>query len=124
MTPKELKRLSRGDLLEMLLDLSKENEQLRKENLDLRKQIVDRTLVIENSGSLAEAAMHLNGVFEAAQKACDQYRMNIMQISDDLERKTREDCESMLAQAREEAQRILASAGMGKAPETGNGDSQ
>lgn len=76
MTNKELRRLSRRDLLEMLLDVSKENEKLREEVEQLQAKLNDRTIVIENCGSLAEAALQLNGVFQAAQAACEQYIQN------------------------------------------------
>ena len=33
--------------------------------------------MIENSGSIAEAALKLSGIFEAAQAAADQYLENI-----------------------------------------------
>ena len=114
MTPKELRRLRRTDLLEMLLELSRENDKLRKDNLELRQQLQERTILIENSGSLAEAALQLNGIFEAAQAACEQYTQNIQSRSANLEQyclqmeqQTREKCEAMLASAREEAQRCM-----------------
>lgn len=125
MTPKELKRLSRSDLLEMLLDLSIENEKLRKENESLNAQLNDRTISIENCGSLAEAALQLNGIFQAAENACIQYTENIMSRSASLEahcqqveqettercRKmeadTKEKCDLLLSQAQEKAQSIL-----------------
>jgi len=77
MTEKELKRLSRGDLLEMLLALSKENEQLRRELETLQKQLDERRILVEDCGTMAEAALKLNKVFEAAQAACEQYLYNI-----------------------------------------------
>ena len=77
MTGKDLKRLSRSDLLEMLLELSKENDTLRMENQELQQRLEDRKINIEKFGSLAEAALHLNGVFEAAQAACEQYEQNV-----------------------------------------------
>lgn len=113
MTAKELKRLSRSDLLEMLLELSRENEQLRQENLELRARLEEKTLKIENTGSLAEAALVLNGVFQAAQEACEQYSLNI-----------RSQADTLLAQARAEAQQILEDARRGQTPENKNGDSQ
>ena len=113
MTPKELKRLSRSDLLEMLLDLSKENEKLQKDNERLRTQLRDRSIAIENSGSLAEAALQLNGLFQAAEAACAQYTENIQARSAELEARcqrmeeeTKLRCENMLAQARVEAEQI------------------
>lgn len=83
MTEKDLKRLSRKDLLEMLLELSRENEQLRK-------QLEDRTIQIEKSGSLAEAALRLNGLFEATQAACEQYTLNIRQRMEQEQKNQRE----------------------------------
>ena len=87
MTPKELKRLSRSDLLEMLLDLSKENEKLRMGNERLSAQLTDRNIAIEESGSLAEAALRLNGIFQAAEEACAQYRENIQARNAGLEQR-------------------------------------
>ena len=117
MTPKELKRLSRSDLLEMLLALSKENDQLRRTNEKLQKQLEDRTISIENCGSIAEASLVLNGVFQAAEDACRQYRMNIEQRSAQAEETcstlvadARAQAESILEQAREQAKSILAQA--------------
>lgn len=117
MTSKELKRLSRSDLLEMLLELSRENDTLRKENQSLHQRLNDRTIAIEHCGSLAEAALQLNGIFEAAQAACEQYTQNIQSRSESLqqycqqmERQTQERCDALLAQAREDARRCLEEA--------------
>lgn len=77
MTKKQLKRLRRSDLLEMLLALSKENDQLRQELTDANKQLAEKKICIEEAGSIAEAALKLNGVFEAAQAACEQYLQSI-----------------------------------------------
>lgn len=111
MTPKELKRLSRSDLLEMLLDLSKENDRLHKENKALRAQVEDRNITITNCGSLAEAALQLSGIFQAAQAACDQYTENIQHRSGHIEeycrkmeQETKEKCDAMLARAKAEIQ--------------------
>jgi hypothetical protein len=85
MTSKELKRLRRTDLMEMLLELSKENAELRRQLEEANARLADRTLQIEQSGSLAEAALRLNGIFEAAQAACEQYEYNIRLRSQQLE---------------------------------------
>ncbi|MBQ3090465.1 MAG: DNA repair protein [Oscillospiraceae bacterium] len=77
MTKKELRRLRRSDLLEMLLKLSEENKLLQERVASLEQQLNDRTICIDEAGSLAEAALALNGVFQAAQAACDQYTENI-----------------------------------------------
>lgn len=77
MTEKELRRLSRMDLLEMLLEQSKEVEQLRAELETVKKQLEDRRIMEQEAGSIAEASLKLNKVFEAAQQAADQYLENI-----------------------------------------------
>ena len=77
MTDKELRKLRRGELLEMLLEQTKENETLKNRIADLEAQIATREIVIKESGSIAEAALKLNGVFEAAQQAAEQYLENI-----------------------------------------------
>lgn len=81
MTEKELRKLSRMDLLEILLEKSKENERLKLELEEVKKQLSDRMIKIEKAGSIAEAALKLNGVFEAAQAAADQYLENLHNIS-------------------------------------------
>ena len=128
MNQKELKRLSRGDLLEMMLSLSKENDQLLKELHRLKSELADRTLTVENSSSLAEAALNLNGVFQAAQEACDQYSLNIRHRADavlaqaqekldDAEKRSQEilsgansRAEEIVAQARAQAKQMLEDA--------------
>ena len=79
MTDKELKRLKRTELLEMLIAQVKENEQLQAE-LDIANETLkNRTIIIEQAGSIAEAALQLNGVFAAAEAAAAQYLENIRQ---------------------------------------------
>lgn len=77
MTEKEVRKLSRLQLLEILVEQANEIEQLKTELKETKEQLADRKIVIEQSGSLAEAALRLNGVFEAAQRAADQYLENI-----------------------------------------------
>lgn len=77
MTKKELKHMSRMELLELLLDIDRENERLRDENAQLTAQLQSRQMKLEQAGSIAEAALALNRVFEAAQAAADQYLENV-----------------------------------------------
>ena len=83
MTDKELQKLSRIDLLELLLEKSKENEKLQEELEQVKAKLAEREIKIEKAGSIAEAALALNGVFEAAQAAADQYLENLRRISEE-----------------------------------------
>ena len=79
MTDKELKKLNKAELLELLTIQSAENERLKRQLEEVQQKLEDRTILIERSGSIAEAALRINEVFEAAQKAADQYLYNIEQ---------------------------------------------
>ena len=110
MTERELKKLNRSDLLELLLQQAKELEQLRGELREAREQLDSRNLEITNAGSIAEAALQLNNVYQATQDACSQYMENIKALSARqeevcarMEAETRAKCDRMLAQAQREA---------------------
>jgi hypothetical protein len=47
---------------------------------------LSRTIELEEAGSIAEAALKLNGIFEVAQQAADQYLMNIRRMSENAPR--------------------------------------
>lgn len=65
--------MNRRELLELLLEQTKRNEQLAKENAALRLKLDERKILLAESGSIAEASLKLSGIFEAAQDAADRY---------------------------------------------------
>lgn len=69
MAKSELKHLSRRDLLEILVEQSRRIDELTSELEATRSQLENHIITCERTGSLAEAALALNGVFEAAQAA-------------------------------------------------------
>ncbi|MFG6331734.1 MAG: DNA repair protein [Lachnospiraceae bacterium] len=77
MTEKELRRLKRAELLELLIAQTEETETLKAKLEQAEAKLASRELAVEEAGNLAEAALRLNGVFEAAQKTADQYLENI-----------------------------------------------
>jgi light-regulated signal transduction histidine kinase (bacteriophytochrome) len=77
MTDKELARLGRRELLELLIQQSKEMAQLQQELDEAKAQLARREIAIESCGTLAEAALKLSGIFEAADAAAAQYLENI-----------------------------------------------
>ena len=117
MTQNDLKHLRRTDLLEMLLEQCRENEALRSEIQQLREQQSQQDILLDNAGSIAEASLRLNGVFEAAQRACDQYTANIeklnarqQRICAKMEKDARETCRKMMEETRKECDRMLEEA--------------
>nr|WP_326212194.1 hypothetical protein [uncultured Oscillibacter sp.] len=112
MTDRELQKLGRRELLQLLLEQAKESERLRKQVGELEEQLRQteegyerlrdrldskdaqiheledtlhaerekRETDLENVGSIAEAALRLNGVFDAAQRAADYYLQSIQTL--------------------------------------------
>ncbi len=111
MTDKELKRLSRADLMELLLRQGRENQQLRQELEQAREELADRRIRLEEAGSIAQASLAIHGVMEAAQAAADDYVQAVEALHREqqekcqrMEAETQEKCDQMLTQARENAQ--------------------
>lgn len=83
MTDKELKKLRRAELLELMLEQSREIDRLRAELSETKKALESRELRIEQTGSIAEAAAVLNGLFETAQATASLYLENVERICDE-----------------------------------------
>ena len=83
MTDNELRRLSRKDLLEMLIELESENERLRAEIETIKNEKENNDLIVNNATSIAEASLQLHGVFEAADDAAKQYLVNIKRCNEE-----------------------------------------
>lgn len=105
MTDKELRKLTRTELLELLLVQSKEIDKLNAELEQLQIKMQQREINLAHAGSIAEAALQLNGVFEAAQAAADQYLASIMNPVADTE----EQCRQMLEQTQSQCDELLKS---------------
>ncbi len=84
LTDKEFKRLSRAELIEVIYQMQRDEEELRAENERLRAELADRRSRLAQAGSIAQASLALNGVFEAAQAAADAYLAEIAQLRDEL----------------------------------------
>lgn len=118
MTDNELKRLSRSELLEMLIAQTEENQKLQNRLEAAEAQLSDRRIAIDQAGTLAEASLALNGVFEAAEAAAQQYLENVRELSErqtainqklqqeteEACRKRRADAETQAAETRQEAE--------------------
>lgn len=66
MAEKELRRMSRPELIEIIYALKSNEESLQKKNAHLEEQLNDRTIQISEAGSIAEAALQLNDIFSTA----------------------------------------------------------
>lgn len=84
MKGKELKKLSRGELMELLLELSQENTRLRAQLEQAQEQLRSRVLLQNQAGTMAEEALRLSGVFEAVDAACQLYKENYQRLTREM----------------------------------------
>ncbi|MBR4309361.1 MAG: hypothetical protein IKT58_07175 [Oscillospiraceae bacterium] len=121
MNAKELKNLSRGDLLEMLIMQTDRVERMEVELAEAKQRAETRDIIIAKSGTLAEAAMRINEVWQAADKAAAQYLSNILRMYDEQEQQFAsqglkavpppvKESEEILAEAKAKAEAIVAEA--------------
>ena len=87
MDAEDLSKLRRSELLELLLEVTKENERLKKRLAVYEEVVHDKEIAIKESGSIAEAAIKISGVLEAAQDAADLYLENIRKLEQELREK-------------------------------------
>lgn len=83
MTDRELQRLSRTELLELLIAQMEENALLKLQLKSAMAQLEHKNIEILKAGSLAEAALELNGIFQAADAAAKQYLDNVRRLADE-----------------------------------------
>lgn len=103
MTDKELQKLGRRELLELLLDQSRQSDDLREQLQRAQEKLASRQLLLNKAGSIAEASLQLNQVFEAAQAAAEQYLENVETLSG---RQT-EVCRQLTEESQQKADALL-----------------
>lgn len=114
MTDYELSKLSRKELLEILLKLSMENQSLQERLKQAETALQDRQIKLDSAGSIAEASLLLSGVFEVAQEACRQYTESIETLSQrqeaicaQREQESRATAEALVESAKQQSETLL-----------------
>ncbi|MBP5431383.1 hypothetical protein [Ruminococcus sp.] len=110
MTDKEFKRLKRSDLIYIIYEYQKKQEELMKENEELREKLKEKEMRISNAGSLAEVAAKLNGLFEAAQQTADDY---LSQLENTASAEAEKKAEAIIREAEKKAREIISGAEKG-----------
>ena len=96
MTEKELKKLNRYQLLELIIIQTEEMDKMKQELEETKAKLEKQQIMLTNAGNIAEASLQLSGVFEAAQKAADIYLKSVKEyvgVSDEDGRKENEPVE-------------------------------
>ena len=103
MTDRELRKLSRTDLLEMLVDVNEELARVKQQLEVAEEKLNSRQILIDKAGSIAEAALQLIGVFETTGTADAQPVDNVQRFREQQE----EMCRKIEWECREKARRRL-----------------
>ena len=74
---KDLRKLKRKELLEIILEQTKRIENLEIELSKVKEEYENQKISISKIGSLAEASLELSGIFKAADEAVKIYINNI-----------------------------------------------
>lgn len=87
---RELKKLNKQEMLEIMLAQSKEIDRLKAELDEKNKELEDRNIRLSKCGSIAQASLQLTKVFEEAQKAANIYVENVKVRADEYGRRRQE----------------------------------
>ncbi|MCD8238727.1 MAG: DNA repair protein [Clostridiales bacterium] len=82
---KELRKMNRTELIEIIYALQQNEKGLRKENQELKEKLEEKTIRLSEAGSIAEAALSLNRIFEDAQAAAEQYIHSVKEMYENKE---------------------------------------
>lgn len=113
MADKDLRKLSRFELLELLLASEKKNadlvsklEEQQERVSELTEQLNKREMDLQEAGNIADASLRISGIFQCAQAAAENYLENIRTLSEKQETICAEREEKSIA----EAERITSEA--------------
>ena len=110
------KGVNRNSLIQMLNDKEREVIRMRAQQEETEKKLKaaeeklhvllrekeEQVIAIDNAGSIAEAALQLNGVFDAAQKAAGLYLKNIERLNAE----TTASCEKLMADTQKKCEEM------------------
>lgn len=114
MTDKEFKRLSRSQLIDIIYQLQLQQEELTAENERLSKALEDKRLRVSKAGNIADAAIEIHNVMQAAQDAAAHYVEEIqMRVDEEYRRimqKANKKAEAVIEEAKQTAAEIVEQA--------------
>lgn len=103
MIGKEFKNLSRRELVEIIYQLKKSEQQMQEQMTLLQNELEDKRIKISSTGSISEAAVRITNIFSTAQMTADLYLHEISCIKSE----TIKECEKMKEDAKQQVDEIL-----------------
>ena len=109
----ESMNLSKNEMIMVMHDQEQEIEKLKSQVYELQAKLNGYEIKVSESGSLAEAAAKVSGLFEAAQLTVDTYLENMKRRDEEAEAAfadVQKQADQILAEAEEVANKRLAAA--------------
>ena len=104
MISKELKKLNRRELVDIIYQLKKNEEQMQEQIAALEAELQDRRIHLSVAGSIAEAATDITGIFSVAQSTADLYLREISSMKEVAQK----ECEKIIEEANIKVAAIMA----------------
>ena len=95
MNEKELRKISRKELLELLLEQANRIVDLEKELADANAKLEDKRIMLNEAGNLAEASLKITDLFQKTMETCKIYSDNIEELNSRIEKEVREKYEAI-----------------------------
>ena len=80
-----LKKMSKAELVDVIYTMAQKNKILHAENDRIQKELADRTVRMENAGSIADASVRINEILSVAQNTADDYVKSVRASVEDPE---------------------------------------
>ena len=93
MMNKELKKLSRKELVDIIYQMKKKEEEMEAEIASLKEALEEKRMRLSVAGSIADAATSITNIFSAAQMTADLYLREISCMKEDAEKECAEKLE-------------------------------
>ena len=104
MNNKDLKKLSRRELVEIIYQMKKNEQRMQEEIEALRAALEEKRIKIAQAGSIAEAAASLTDLFAAAQATADLYLGEIACMKAEAEK----ECKKIVEEVKQTSAKILS----------------
>ena len=95
MNEKELRKISRKELLELLLEQANRIVDLEKELANAKAKLEDKRIMLNEAGNLAEASLKITDLFQKTMETCKIYSDNIEELNSRIEKEVREKYETI-----------------------------
>lgn len=117
MDQKTLKKMNREELIQLLINEVERSGELERRLNEAENALQERKIDLSEAGSIAEASIRINRVFEAAESAAKQYLSNVREIEEEkktewarIDEENRKKAAALVFETEERCRRMISEA--------------